>query len=55
MVILAGLAEFVGGVLMILGFLRPLATLALIRVMIVAGTHGAPEEWLLQHQRGLRV
>ncbi len=34
--ILAGLAEFVGGILVILGFLTPLAALALIGVMIVA-------------------
>jgi putative oxidoreductase len=36
MAILAGLAEFVGGILMIAGFLAPLAALALIVVMIVA-------------------
>jgi putative oxidoreductase len=36
MAILAGLAEFVGGILMILGFLTPLAALALIVVMTVA-------------------
>src|SRR5215204_1926687 len=36
MAILAGLAEFVGGILVILGFLTPLAALALIGVMIVA-------------------
>jgi len=36
MAILAGLAEFVGGILVILGFLTPLAALALIVVMIVA-------------------
>jgi putative oxidoreductase len=36
MAILAGLAEFVGGILAILGFLTPLAALALIGVMIVA-------------------
>jgi putative oxidoreductase len=36
MAILAGLAEFVGGILMILGLLTPLAALALIGVMIVA-------------------
>ena len=36
MVVLAGLAEVVGGILVILGFLTPLATLALIVVMIVA-------------------
>jgi putative oxidoreductase len=34
--ILAGLAEFVGGILIIAGFLTPLAALALIVVMIVA-------------------
>ena len=36
MAVLAGLAEFVGGILVILGFLTPLAALALIGVMIVA-------------------
>jgi putative oxidoreductase len=36
MAVLAGLAEFVGGILVILGFLTPLAALALIVVMIVA-------------------
>ena len=36
MAVLAGLAEVVGGILVILGFLTPLATLALIGVMIVA-------------------
>ena len=36
MAILAGLAEFVGGILVIAGFLTPLAALALIAVMIVA-------------------
>src|ERR671921_492594 len=36
MAILAGLAEFVGGILAILGFLTPLAARALIGVMIVA-------------------
>jgi len=36
MAILAGLGEFVGGILMVLGFLTPLAALALIAVMIVA-------------------
>ena len=36
MAVLAGLAEVVGGILVILGFLTPLATLALIVVMIVA-------------------
>ena len=36
MAILAGLGEFVGGILIILGFLTPLAALALIAVMIVA-------------------
>jgi putative oxidoreductase len=36
MAILAGLAEFVGGILMMLGFLTPLAAVALIVVMIVA-------------------
>jgi putative oxidoreductase len=36
MAILTGLAEFVGGILVILGLLTPLAALALIGVMIVA-------------------
>jgi putative oxidoreductase len=36
MAILAGLAEFVGGMLVAAGFLTPLAALALIVVMIVA-------------------
>jgi putative oxidoreductase len=36
MAILTGLAEFGGGILAILGFLTPLAALALIGVMIVA-------------------
>ena len=36
MAILAGLAEFVGGILVTLGFLTPLAALALVVVMIVA-------------------
>jgi putative oxidoreductase len=36
MAILAGLAEFVGGILVMLGFLTPLAMLTLIGVMIVA-------------------
>lgn len=36
MAVLAGLAEVVGGILVILGFLTPLATLALIVVMIIA-------------------
>jgi putative oxidoreductase len=36
MAILAALAEFVGGILVMLGFLTPLAALALIGVMIVA-------------------
>lgn len=36
MAVLAGLAEFVGGILVIAGFLTPLAALALIVVMIVA-------------------
>ena len=36
MAVLAGLAEVVGGILVILGFLTPLAALALIGVMIVA-------------------
>jgi putative oxidoreductase len=36
MAILAGLAEFLGGILVIWGFLTPLAALALIVVMIVA-------------------
>jgi len=36
MAILAGLAEFVGGILVMLGFITPLAALALIVVMIVA-------------------
>ena len=36
MAILAGLAKFGSGILMILGFLTPLAALALIGVMIVA-------------------
>ena len=36
MAILAGLAEFFGGILVILGFLTPLAALALIVVMTVA-------------------
>jgi putative oxidoreductase len=36
MAILAGLAEFVGGILVIAGFLTPLAALALSVVMIVA-------------------
>lgn len=36
MALLAGLAEFVGGILMIAGFLTPLAAVALIGVMIVA-------------------
>jgi putative oxidoreductase len=36
MAILAGLAEFVGGIPVIAGFLTPLAALALIVVMIVA-------------------
>lgn len=36
MAILAGLAEFVGGILVIAGFLTPLAALALVVVMIVA-------------------
>jgi putative oxidoreductase len=35
-VILAGLAEFGDGILVMLGFLTPLAAVALIRVMIVA-------------------
>lgn len=36
MAVLAGLAEFVGGILMILGFLTPVAAVALIGVMLVA-------------------
>jgi putative oxidoreductase len=36
MAILAGLAEFGGGILVMLGLLTPLAALALIGVMIVA-------------------
>ena len=36
MAVLAGLAEFVGGILVMLGFLTPVAALALIGVMIVA-------------------
>lgn len=36
MAVLAGLAEFVGGLLVAVGFLTPLAALALIVVMIVA-------------------
>jgi putative oxidoreductase len=36
MAILAGLAEFGGGILVMLGLLTPLAALALIVVMIVA-------------------
>ena len=36
MAILTGLAEFVGGILVMLGFLTPVAALALIVVMIVA-------------------
>ena len=36
MALMAGLAEFGGGILVILGFLTPLAALALIGVMIVA-------------------
>jgi putative oxidoreductase len=36
MAVLAGLAEFVGGILMIAGFLTPLAALALVSVMVVA-------------------
>ncbi|HKH10440.1 MAG TPA: DoxX family protein [Rubrobacter sp.] len=36
MAILAGLAEFIGGILVIAGFLTPLAALALIGVMVVA-------------------
>ena len=36
MAILAGLAEFVGGILVMLGFLTPVAALVLIVVMIVA-------------------
>jgi putative oxidoreductase len=36
MAVLAGLAEFIGGVLVAVGFLTPLAALALIVVMIVA-------------------
>lgn len=36
MAILAGLAEFVGGLLMILGFLTPLAAVALVVVMVMA-------------------
>src|SRR3712207_3911766 len=36
MAVLAGLAEFVGGMLVIAGFLTPLAALALISVMVVA-------------------
>ena len=36
MAVLAGLAEFVGGILMIASFLTPLAALALVSVMVVA-------------------
>lgn len=36
MALLAGLAEFVGGILMIVGFLTPVAAIVLIAVMIVA-------------------
>lgn len=36
MAVLAGLAEFLGGILVIAGFLTPLAALALIVVIIVA-------------------
>jgi putative oxidoreductase len=36
MAVLAGLAEFVGGILVMAGFLTPLAALALVVVMIVA-------------------
>ena len=36
MAILAGLAEFAGGILVIAGFFTPLAALALIVVMVVA-------------------
>jgi putative oxidoreductase len=38
MAILAGLAEFVGGILAILGFLTPLAALALIGVIVAVLT-----------------
>src|SRR5918998_110802 len=44
MAILAGLAEFVGGILMMLGLLTPLAALALIGVMMVAGLTGHPKK-----------
>ena len=36
MALLAGLAEFVGGILVAVGFLTPLAAVALIAVMVVA-------------------
>ena len=38
MAILAGLAEFVGGILVMLGFLTPLAALALIGVIVAVLT-----------------
>ncbi len=36
MAVLAGLAEFVGGILVAVGFLTPLAALALVVTMVVA-------------------
>jgi putative oxidoreductase len=36
MAVVAGLAEFVGGILVAVGFLTPLATLALFATMVVA-------------------
>ncbi len=36
MALVAGLAEFVGGILVAVGFLMPLAAVALIAVMVVA-------------------
>ena len=36
MALLAGLAEFIGGILVAVGFLTPLAAVALISVMVVA-------------------
>ena len=37
MAILAGVAEFVGGILLVLGFLTPLAAVLAIGTMVVAG------------------
>ena len=51
MALLAGLAEFIGGVLFTLGLLTPLAGIMIAGTMVMAIVKGACSKWIIGQQK----